>query len=118
MLRSDEFDRVLAEVPEIARNQRFARIKALVCACNRPAPPMGLLFKKKLRSRNASQTHAFIGFCLHCRACYRWGGGCSHCNLCPEALASPGSLSPLSAGRFPHFPLWPRGIGLAVWEFV
>ena len=44
MLRSDEFDRVLAEVPEIARNQRFARIKALVCACNRPAPPMGLLF--------------------------------------------------------------------------
>ena len=46
MLRSDEFDRVLAEVPEIARNQRFARIKALVCACNRPAPPMGLLLKK------------------------------------------------------------------------
>ena len=29
--------------PEIARNRRFARNKALVCACNRPAPPMGVL---------------------------------------------------------------------------
>ena len=51
------------------------------------------VMQRVAQTQSATLSLAFVERCpplCNFRAGCRWGTGCSHCNLCPKALANPG----------------------------